>query len=54
MNFYRKLQGFYRKFYKKFYKNRPKVVFRGLMVEKWWENGNKGWIGMLRDLGPGK
>ena len=54
MNFYRRLQGIYRKFYRKFYKNRPKVVCRGLMVEKQWESGNEGWIRMLRGLVPGK
>jgi len=50
MNFYRRLQGIYRKFYRE----RPKVGFRGLKVEKWWESGNEGWIEMLRGLGPGK
>jgi len=54
MNFYRRLQGIYRNFYRKFYRNRLKVVFRGLMVEKRWESGNEGWIGMLRGLGLGK
>jgi len=49
-----RLQGIYRKFYKKFYRNRTKVVFRGLMVEKWQESGNEGWIRVLRGLGPSK
>jgi len=35
MNFYRRLQGIYRKFYRKFYRNRLKVFFRGLKVENW-------------------
>jgi len=36
------------------YRKRPKVDFRGLMVEKWWKSGNEGWIRMLRGLGPSK
>ncbi len=42
MNFYRRLQGIYRKFYRRFYRKSPKVVFGGLKVEKWWEKGNEG------------
>jgi len=34
MNFYRRLQGIYRRFYRKIYKRRPKVVFGGFKVEK--------------------
>jgi len=34
MNFYRRLEGIYRKFYRRFYKRRPKVVFGGLKLEK--------------------
>jgi len=50
MNFYRRLQGIYRKYYR----NRPKVVFRGLKVKNQWESGNEGWIMMLRGLIPRK
>ena len=54
MNFYRRLQGIYRKFYRKFCRKTSKVVFKGLKVEKWWESGNEGWMEMLRGLGPVK
>jgi len=44
MNFYRRLQGIYRKFHRRFYRKRPKLDFGGLKGEKQWERGNEGWI----------
>ncbi len=43
MNLYRKAAGDLRKFYRK----RPKVIFEGLEVEKWWEKRNEGWMKVL-------
>jgi len=51
MNFYRRLQGSYKKCYRRFYRRRPKVVFGGLKVEKRWENGNEGWMEVSKGLG---
>jgi len=34
MNFYRRLEGIYRRFYRRIYRRRPKVVFTGLKVEE--------------------
>ena len=47
MDFYRTLQRIYRKFYRR----RPKVIFGGLKVEKWWEKENEGWMKVLEGLG---
>jgi len=39
MNFYRRLQGIYRRFYRKIYKRRSKVVF--LEVWRWKIDGKR-------------
>ena len=44
MNFYRKSAGVLQE--------DPKEDFVGVMVKKWWENGDGGWIRMLSGLRP--